>query len=82
MYPQLAGIGMTTMTSRYIIWQDERADSETLSLQVLDFLRSGTLDPRELGRLVGYVHSPVTDENRSLTSLGTITILYSYRRNS
>lgn len=30
MYPQLAGIGMTTMTSRYIIWQDERADSETL----------------------------------------------------
>ncbi len=60
MYPQLAGIGTTTMTSRCVVWQDERADSETLSLQVLDFLGSGTLNPRELGRLVWYVHSPVT----------------------
>jgi hypothetical protein len=48
------------MTSRCVVWQDERADSETLSLQVLDFLGSGTLNPRELGRLVWYVHSPVT----------------------
>lgn len=82
MYPQLAGIGTTTMTSRCVVWQDERADSETLSLQVLDFLGSGTLNPRELGRLVGYVHSPVTDENRSPTSLGTITIFFACRRNS
>ena len=27
MYPRLAGVGMTIMTSRYIIWQGERADS-------------------------------------------------------
>lgn len=52
------------------------------TLQVLEFLKSDTLNPSELGRLVGYVHSPVTDENRSLISLGTITILYSCRRNS
>lgn len=33
-------------------------------------LRSGTVNPSELGGLAGYVHSQITDEIRSTTGLG------------
>ena len=45
------------------------------TLQVLEFLRSGTLNSCELGRLVGYVHSPITEESRPPTNRSAIILL-------